>query len=497
MRRGSRPGERRGGRNRGTPNRRTILRDRILSLGSDHPAASQRAFFRKLVTDRQLPADTRIAITGRCFPPKRARSCRVGQSGGLAGGRSTIAQQPLATDSSVAASSLQPPESVPTIRDWNPKALDAWLGVVQDATADPKARRKAALKITEFLLPKIGKKAEVIPDEYGFLISPKLATAYRDIQLRLRDLKGEPTRKIPAIAAEIKKLEARSAAIIRRPELPCPSRYGDKEAHNDAVRLGEFGALRYHKKALTEAENAEEAHVRARLDVFRAGPEAIARRRCAALEEAERRFRKYRLDGGLYAPPLSRKERKEHKFWRGLYPAEPKRDLSQLDSEFEWYRDHPFVDALLAPDGNFYPRDSKLRPAATLEKGMFYLEGPKARIYELEKRRVSESFTPTEEEELQDLRQRHPRIAAVVSNMNLLYDYWFEYELKIATKAGLDIGAAIRQAKDFCLRFEKVGCMSQWDLQQLRDDGTWSYHPLASPPADTVTQPSNEPKPTK
>jgi hypothetical protein len=64
---------------------------------------------------------------------------------------------------------------------------------------------------------------------------------------------------------------------------------------------------------------------------------------------------------------------------------------------------------------------------------------------------------------LQDLRQRHPRIA-VVSGMNLFYDFWFE-ELKIATKAGLDIGAAIRLAKDICLRFEKSGCISQWDLQ--------------------------------
>jgi hypothetical protein len=52
-----------------------------------------------------------------------------------------------------------------------------------------------------------------------------------------------------------------------------------------------------------------------------------------------------------------------------------------------------------------------------------------------------------------------------VSGMNLFYDFWFEQELKIATKAGLDIGAAIRLAKDICLRFEKSGCISQWDLQ--------------------------------
>jgi hypothetical protein len=81
---------------------------------------------------------------------------------------------------------------VPANRDWHPHAIDALFGVVQDATANPKARRKAALKIAEFLLPKAGKKAKVVPDEYGFLINPNLASAYRDIQLELRALLNQP-----------------------------------------------------------------------------------------------------------------------------------------------------------------------------------------------------------------------------------------------------------------------------------------------------------------
>jgi hypothetical protein len=176
----------------------------------------------------------------------------------------------------------------------------------------------------------------------------------------------------------------------------------------------------------------------------------------------------------FYAPPLSRKARNDLKLLRWLYPK-PTRDLSQLegDDRFDPYHDHPFADEMLAPDGNFYPRDSKLRPAGAA--GDLLLEEPKARIYELEKRRVGQHLTPTEEEEMQDLRRRHPRIAEVVSEMNLLYDFWFEQELKIATKAGLNIGAATRQAKDFCLRFEKSGCVSKWDLKQLRDDGTWPW----------------------
>jgi hypothetical protein len=124
------------------------------------------------------------------------------------------------------------------------------------------------------------------------------------------------------------------------------------------------------------------------------------------------------------------------------------------------------------------------------------LEGPKARIYELEKRRVGGYLTPTEEEELQDLRRRHPRIAEVVSRMNLVYDFEFDREMKIALKARLTVAEAIEQARTVCLRLEKVGCVSKWDLMQLRDDGTWPWDPPASPPADADTPSANQPEPT-
>jgi hypothetical protein len=147
-------------------------------------------------------------------------------------------------------------------------------------------------------------------------------------------------------------------------------------------------------------------------------------------EDADQRFRKSRLFGEFYAPALSRKDRNDLKLLRWLYP-EPNRKLFRFDGdEIEMNRDYPFAEELLAPDGNFYPGDSKLRPT----KPLFPLEGPKGRIYELEKRRVAEKLSAVEEEELQDLRRRHPRIAEVVGKINLVYDHWFSYELKIAQK---------------------------------------------------------------
>jgi hypothetical protein len=192
MLRGSAPGERRGGRKRGTPNRRTILRDRILSIGLDDPAASQHAFLLKLVKDRKLPADTRIAVAPRCFPAKR--TSRAGRPRALAGSRTTVAEEALATGgSAVGSAGSQKAAVVPAMRDWTPQALDCLFGVVQDASADPKVRRKAALKIAEFLLPKAGTKPKIIPDEYGFLINLNLASAYHEMQRELGTLVNGPS----------------------------------------------------------------------------------------------------------------------------------------------------------------------------------------------------------------------------------------------------------------------------------------------------------------
>ena len=128
-----------------------------------------------------------------------------------------------------------------------------------------------------FLLPKAAKKAKTAPDDYGFAVNPNLASGYRDIQLELRSLMKGPARKVPAIAEKIKKLQARSDAVIRRLQVPCPSEYGAKQVAEDYYRLMQFIALRDDKIALTEAQMVEEAHVKVRFDVFIASPQLSER----------------------------------------------------------------------------------------------------------------------------------------------------------------------------------------------------------------------------
>ncbi len=129
----------------------------------------------------------------------------------------------------------------------------------------------------------------------------------------------------------------------------------------------EFASLREKEIALSKAQKAEEAHLRARMVVLSASPESIARCRHQALQDADQRFRRYRSTGGFPAPPLSRRDRNTLKLLRWPYPA-PKRTPSQLDGDgFDMDRDHPFVDELPAPAGNFYPRHSKFRPAGAAD----------------------------------------------------------------------------------------------------------------------------------
>ena len=67
MPRGSKRGERRGGRQRATPNKRTALTDRILAAASEHPSASQHELFaiacgRQSNCGAEIPDRPRIAI---------------------------------------------------------------------------------------------------------------------------------------------------------------------------------------------------------------------------------------------------------------------------------------------------------------------------------------------------------------------------------------------------------------------------------------------------
>jgi hypothetical protein len=168
-----------------------------------------------------------------------------------------------------------------------------------------------------------------------------------------------------------------------------------------------------------------------------------------------------RLFGDFHAAPLSRRERRELRYLRRLYP-ETERNLLQFDDYgLEPYHHHPFDEELRAPNGNFYPRRSKLRWLEQLGK---IKEDPeesqnpeqlnKSKICNLERRRTDGlALTTAEEQDLRDLRQRYPEFAAVIDLMDLSYLYQWRREVEIARKAGLNTVAMFEQADMICLRF--------------------------------------------
>jgi hypothetical protein len=137
MPRGSKPGERRGGRRRATPNKRTVVRERLLAIASANPTAAAQELLLSLVNDRALPADSRLAIGRRIFRngPPGSLAERSKQRPRDSKPRGEISL-PGRVTTSVANGGLA---TLPT--------LDLLLRMVQDSIAPPAERRKAALEV--------------------------------------------------------------------------------------------------------------------------------------------------------------------------------------------------------------------------------------------------------------------------------------------------------------------------------------------------------------
>jgi hypothetical protein len=375
------------------------LADRIVVVLAGCAMASQKQCLSKLVNDAELPADIRMAIAQKAFPDRTGgvRAARRANSEIRTRG-STQRRKPRATEVPSAAS--------PPLETISQGARDALFGIVCDASASAKAHQKAAVKLAAYFLPTkpVNKLWRFTEDACGFAISGGIAREYRALDFELRDLKRHPNSDFPEIAQRIRELQARidtirlrlqcpppkndedEDAIRQRPQCPRPKGYGDKEFSEDWIRLESFARKREAGIALSTEEDAEEAHRNARFGCYAEGPEQTARRRRRHLEVADDLFRKNRFFKVGRTAPLSRKECNDLWLLRWLFP--PRYRKSQLTAEAQAEADankanrHPFHDEAPAVDGNFYPHDSKLRPASADEPDFVeFAEVPKYCIY--------------------------------------------------------------------------------------------------------------------
>jgi hypothetical protein len=343
MPRGSKPGTKRGGRKRGTPNRRTILADRIFVAAAAHHVAGWQELLSVLMDDQALPADTRLVIA------QKSRS---------AAARSNKARAKT-TNAKSAATSSQKQAAV---------ELDSLFRLARNASLTEEERRKAAARMARVLLPATPTGdpswSRAVADEYGFVISPKIASEYREAILLLQKLEDGNGSIRPGNVRQADKARARLAAIRRSLEPPPHSKYGtyrhrrhrsdqpvaQDQFRQDKKRLFELAHKRRSNIGLTQEEVAEEAHRMARVDTLIYGAEAEAKRRLADLE------RRARVAAGN-RQRLQPRATKDLRLLRRLYGMPP-----TFAVDPEQVPDYPLRDAKPANDGNLYPYNSKLRP---------------------------------------------------------------------------------------------------------------------------------------
>src|SRR5262245_30570386 len=128
---------------------------------------------------------------------------------------------------------------------------------------------------------------------HGFTIDPTLAKALRNDQQRLSELirKRSPSQHGgPVRAAEVEE-ECRLRASIadRLRAIGCPAGYGERQRRNDSDRLHQLNCKRLSPRScgggtLTDAEDAEEAQLMARLAAYIESSEGRARRSILQLE---------------------------------------------------------------------------------------------------------------------------------------------------------------------------------------------------------------------
>jgi hypothetical protein len=209
MPRGSRPGERRGGRQRGTPNKKTLFKNAVFLAAASDLNRSPLEFMLALMRDPQVPLDERINLAAAAAPfvharPEPVRKTapdpldlrdRLGHSGDLKFQR--LDTKPVADRSGGENGGANA----------GPRPLDFLLGVMTDPAATPRQRVKAAGVAARYKHPYAGGLEEPIvvvgADKFGFKVDPELARAERDDQLRESRLKMFKERSAEGLAASL------------------------------------------------------------------------------------------------------------------------------------------------------------------------------------------------------------------------------------------------------------------------------------------------------
>jgi hypothetical protein len=326
--RGSRPGEHRGGRQKGTPNKKTALTRAAIAARAANENLSPLDLMLAIMRDPHVALVTRVKMALRALPLLHTKlTAAPSGTSGLSHNGAAVPSSDAAKKSNSGSrnSALATNEASAKHPDLMP--LEFLLSVMRHPKTPATLRIKVALATQPYIHPRKSSRrptpVAAAGDRYGFEVEPALAKKLRNEMARLRQLKRRRNPR-PKDQKTARKLRQKIEAKIATLQCPCPSRYSVKDAANDGQALIRLWRKRRSRAKLTAREDTALAHINARYTAYAWGPEAHGRARLTALREKRRVFR---AAGG---PRLSPYECAELRGLATLYPPE----LSEIDEDF-------------------------------------------------------------------------------------------------------------------------------------------------------------------
>jgi hypothetical protein len=268
MPRGSKPGERRGGRQRGTPNKKTALRKAALLAASHNPNLLPIDFLLRLMRDTNVPLAHRVDLAAAAAPFVHVKEHRpVGKAaipryGGPGSGAGTTKGLVFGPSRSAIAK-LNGAAAATTAADVSP--LDFLLWVMNDPDAPPALRVKAAHVAAPYIHAKAGPNPLDVPvsgidDPDGLVVDAAV----------VRQLRDELVHRY-SLSRDDKELRVECDIRIAKLMMSLPDPPPGFTPPQGKERTRPFSELDYKRKTrgLTAEEVVEEARVIARHDAGR------------------------------------------------------------------------------------------------------------------------------------------------------------------------------------------------------------------------------------
>ena len=272
--------ERRGGRQRGTPNKSTLVKIAAFEAAATDPNLSPLDFLLSRMRQEDLPLELRVNVAHQALPfAHRKPQTTYGRS------RNGVNEK------------IGPRVKVVKVNSGDANAhnvtpLDFLLGVMRDATSPPTLRLRAAGMVAPYVHPKgeptqideVPSAMTVVDDPYGF--DADITDAHKSIeqaQERLSSAVGAIPRpamwgradrqEFDRFLAAYKKatLEFEKSIAEKQAALKCPPNYKELDSRRDRARLKEL-ETEGKTRPLTAAEEHEQKHLRERLAAYALTP---------------------------------------------------------------------------------------------------------------------------------------------------------------------------------------------------------------------------------